>query len=1051
MASIALGAVGAAIGGGIGGTFLGMSAASLGWMIGSTAGSLLFAPDGPDIEGPRLASRQAQSSAYGSFLKICHGRDRVAGGLIWLANDRIKETKHTEEVGGKGGGGGGTQTTYTYSATCAIAICEGPIQGVRRIWADSVLLYDFSDSATAEAIIASNEAADGITFYYGTDDQEPDPTIESFQGTGNASGYRGTAYVVFDDLQLERFGNRIPNFTFEVIVAGGDTQGPRLIETVPAYNLPSDANYTPRLVDFDGMLTVEYPADGARYEIGLGGELLATSRAYGDHAYTEAVVARLGIYDIRITQDNANEPTGTVTLFERRSANLSANAAASEAEWRLASPELPTGEYVASVYPSANRQRLLVLTGPQPFWSLTWGDRAPDKWYLLDADLQLVDSGTIPSPLPQRYFGACGWDTQRTTGVGVLDDQGRLWNAYKALNDNGVTVKVWEINSSNELVNTGTTTAALSTFYKAIHYREGVCALLTTAGDYQDSVAFFTTAPAVTAGSVTVAAVVSDLCDRAGLAASDYDVSSLTDTIDGYTVSSLRSLRDNIQPLMPVYQFDMAQIDWQLQAVKRGAAPVATITADELAAHEYGQERPDQLTEIRALETDLPKEVIVQYANSGADYQPGLQRAARLSVDTKHVVSMTSPVVMEDDKAKQTAEIVIKNAWTERNRYPSLPLPGKLSRLTPTDVIELHADSGTYTVRLTKVDDHVGLLKCEGVADRAADYSSSATGVPTGCASQSLGLVGPTKGVLLDIPILRDQDDGAGFYAAQRGYLSGHRGSVLYKSLDGGQTYASLLPFTAAAVLGSATDVLADGPTTVIDEAGTVNVQLLGDGELSSVTQQAMLNGSNTIVLGAHGRWEILRFQTATLEADGTYTLSNLLRGLRGTEWATVTHQAGDMLVLLNTSGGVQRVAGQLAELNTERQYKFVTFGRRLAQATEQGFTNTGVGLKPLSPAYVRGSRDSGDNLTISWYARGRIGSGWRVSQDDITGYEVDVLDGSTVVRTISTTDTGDTVSVSYSAANQATDFGSAQSSITVRVYALHSVVGRGYKAEATV
>ncbi len=49
------------------------------------------------------------------------------------------------------------------------------------------------------------------------------------RGAGFAPAYRGVAYVVFEDLALEPFGNRVPQFTFEVVrPAQGDG-----IEAVP--------------------------------------------------------------------------------------------------------------------------------------------------------------------------------------------------------------------------------------------------------------------------------------------------------------------------------------------------------------------------------------------------------------------------------------------------------------------------------------------------------------------------------------------------------------------------------------------------------------------------------------------------------------------------------------------------------------------------------------------------------------------------------------------------------------------------------------------------
>ena len=48
-------------------------------------------------------------------------------------------------------------------------------------------------------------------------DQLPDPKIEAVEGAGEVPAYRGTAYVVLEDLALGQFGNRVPQFSFEVM------------------------------------------------------------------------------------------------------------------------------------------------------------------------------------------------------------------------------------------------------------------------------------------------------------------------------------------------------------------------------------------------------------------------------------------------------------------------------------------------------------------------------------------------------------------------------------------------------------------------------------------------------------------------------------------------------------------------------------------------------------------------------------------------------------------------------------------------------------------
>jgi GTA TIM-barrel-like domain/Putative phage tail protein len=115
---------------------------------------------------------------------------------------RFEEVTTRHRQGGKGAGPSVTTVEHAYFANFAVALCEGEIAAVRRIWADGNEI----DQTRFE-----------IRVYRGTGDQQPDPLIEAKQGTGNAPTYRGTAYVVLEHFALADFGNRIPQLSFEVI------------------------------------------------------------------------------------------------------------------------------------------------------------------------------------------------------------------------------------------------------------------------------------------------------------------------------------------------------------------------------------------------------------------------------------------------------------------------------------------------------------------------------------------------------------------------------------------------------------------------------------------------------------------------------------------------------------------------------------------------------------------------------------------------------------------------------------------------------------------
>ncbi|CTQ34230.1 baseplate multidomain protein megatron [Jannaschia rubra] len=204
MATLVLGAVGAAVGGSLGGSILGVSGAVIGRAVGATVGRVIdqsiMGSGSEAVEHGRMDRLRLTGASEGSAIPRVVGRVRVGGQVIWAT--RFKE--HRESTGGSGKGGPKPpkQTTYSYSISLAMALCEGEIARVGRIWADG--------SEIARRSIQ-------MRVYRGTEDQLPDALIEAVDGRGNAPAFRGTAYVVIEDLDLTPFGNRVPHLTFEVL------------------------------------------------------------------------------------------------------------------------------------------------------------------------------------------------------------------------------------------------------------------------------------------------------------------------------------------------------------------------------------------------------------------------------------------------------------------------------------------------------------------------------------------------------------------------------------------------------------------------------------------------------------------------------------------------------------------------------------------------------------------------------------------------------------------------------------------------------------------
>ena len=197
MATIVFQAAGAALGG-----IFGPVGAIIGQAAGALAGNAVdraLLSSGRTVSGARLSTARIPGADEGAAVNRLYGTARIGGTLIWAT--RFEESIEVERRGGKGNRGPKVET-YRYFANLAIGLCEGEAAMVRRIWADG-----------REVDLTGIE----MRFYPGSETQLPDPLIEAKQGSGNAPAFRGLAYVVFERLPLDGYGNRIPLMQFEVV------------------------------------------------------------------------------------------------------------------------------------------------------------------------------------------------------------------------------------------------------------------------------------------------------------------------------------------------------------------------------------------------------------------------------------------------------------------------------------------------------------------------------------------------------------------------------------------------------------------------------------------------------------------------------------------------------------------------------------------------------------------------------------------------------------------------------------------------------------------
>lgn len=176
----------------------------------------------------RQTTIQVQQSSYGQPIPVVYGTKRIAGNLVWFAN--FQANSHSTTSGGKGGGSA-TNTDYTYTASAILALCEGPIPGIGKVWKDK----ETSDLTTLNLTLFTGTATQAtwsfLTGYSNSTNWAFDTGFGFYNYAvapsfvSQAINYSSTAYLATSSYDLGNSAS-VPNHNFEVqgfnIVGGGN-------------------------------------------------------------------------------------------------------------------------------------------------------------------------------------------------------------------------------------------------------------------------------------------------------------------------------------------------------------------------------------------------------------------------------------------------------------------------------------------------------------------------------------------------------------------------------------------------------------------------------------------------------------------------------------------------------------------------------------------------------------------------------------------------------------------------------------------------------------
>jgi hypothetical protein len=346
----------------------------------------------------------------------------------------------------------------------------------------------------------------------------------------------------------------------------------------------------------------------------------------------------------------------------------------------------------------------------------------------------------------------------------------------------------------------------------------------------------------------------------------------------------------------------------------------------------------------------------------------------------------------------------------------------------------------TYKLRVIERTDDNGIvrLSCIDEGDSSIYTSATTGGTPGGSGSDPLTGLASTLLEVLDIPLLSETDDWPGVYVAAGSVQDNWPGAAIYRSTDGGVTFAEVDVVEQRAVIGYTETALAPWRGGNILDQGSVEVKVHG-GTLDSASFAAMLEGANRVLIGD----EVLQFQTATLIGTRTYRLSNFIRGQLGTDDEMQTHASGERFVLLNSA--IKRISSPTSLMGREVTYRAVTLGNISTAGAEVTLTEEQVALKPLAPIDLSVGYAAATGYTATWKRRTRFAAPWLDESDAPIGerdkrYRVRVAFGPTVATDTETSDETITFGV-----------GTDLTWYVVSVHQISYAVSYGYAAEITI
>jgi hypothetical protein len=541
------------------------------------------------------------------------------------------------------------------------------------------------------------------------------------------------------------------------------------------------------------------------------------------------------------------------------------------------------------------------------------------------------------------------------------------------------------------------------------------------------------------ASARSLASVVREICVSAGVTQIDTD--GLWGVVWGFEQPEGGTARQALQALMLRFGFDAVEREGLLRFRMRDGRVDATLDPDQLA---LSSELDGVTEETRASEAEMAGRIRIRFVEAEADFETIAEEAALPEEDHSPVAGQDLRLSMLRGEGRQVAERWLSEARIARDTL-RLALPPSRGDLGPGDVVQIGPAEARYRIdRIERAG--MGLVDAVRIepetyrpVDMVEDTTTQKAFVPPV----------PVFPLFLDLPLITgDEVPHAPHIAVTARPWPGS--VALYQGAEDAD-YTLDRIIDARATIGVTETALLRAAPGRFDRADPLTVRLTS-GELSSVSDAALLSGKNLMAIGdgTPGNWELFQFRDVVPGGDGVFLLSHRLRGQLGTDaWMPDAWPAGSYVVLLD--GRPTQIGLTGAQRGYARHFRIGPAERGYSDTSyrHQVHAFDGIGLKPLSPVHLRAAPLGGD-LAISWIRRTRIdGDRWDGLDvplgEEAELYRLRVFDGPTILRETTLSTPGWT----YSSAEQGADGGA--SGKVIEVAQISAQVGAGAPARLSL